>query len=375
MLTFKKRKYLFIFLLPYFCTLAAIHTQNSCFFSPPDVHSSFQHNTNTALALSFTALICINNAHSSYSHTHRERLIEEIKKDRGRQRRERGEIDRADLQPLSCPQKGCLFRGNDTCCRGGNDLLGPRVRSSLAPRPLHSALFLSSNTTRACMHAPSPHPSHLLFLLHHPFLPFIFSALHPSLVCHGRSAANPSRVGAGRAVRACVGVCVDVCVNDWICESESCLRCCGPQRRPNCARVHLVFACKLLYTNTHIHTRFLALSPLINSVTGACVFVHDTTEVHQPCLPRALLTDCWTIAGYKGAHHAGIQTYDEISNHVVEECVCVGACLHTHTHSCTPNRTVAVFNWRSPTESLWSAGSNKAALQTACCFIYIIHLL
>lgn len=111
------------------------------------------------------------------------------------------------------------------------------------------------------------------------------------------------------------------------------MRCCGPQRRPNCARVHLVFACKLLYTNTHIHTRFLALSPLINSVTGACVFVHDTTEVHQPCLPRALLTDCWTIAGYKGAHHAGIQTYDEISNHVVEECVCVGACLHTHTHT------------------------------------------
>lgn len=105
-----------------------------------------------------------------------------------------------------------MFRGNDTCCRGGNDLLGPRVRSSLAPRPLHSALFLSSNTTRECMHAPSPHPSHLLFLLHHPFLPFIFSALHPSLFCHGRSAANPSRVGAGRGVRACVGVCVDVCV-------------------------------------------------------------------------------------------------------------------------------------------------------------------
>lgn len=40
------------------------------------------------------------------------------------------------------------------------------------------------------------------------FLPFIFSALHPSLVCHGRSAANPSRVGARRAVRACVCVCI-----------------------------------------------------------------------------------------------------------------------------------------------------------------------
>lgn len=35
------------------------------------------------------------------------------------------EIDRAGLQPLSCPQMGCLFTGNDMCCGGGNDLLGP----------------------------------------------------------------------------------------------------------------------------------------------------------------------------------------------------------------------------------------------------------
>lgn len=46
------------------------------------------------------------------------------KRNEGEARRER-EIDKASLRPLICPQKSCLFRGNDTCGPGGNDQLGP----------------------------------------------------------------------------------------------------------------------------------------------------------------------------------------------------------------------------------------------------------
>lgn len=54
-------------------------------------------------------------------HAHKD--AHEHKEERGRG--EEREIDKAGLRPLICPQKSCLFRGNDTCGRGGNDQLGP----------------------------------------------------------------------------------------------------------------------------------------------------------------------------------------------------------------------------------------------------------
>ena len=100
-----------------------------------------------------------------------------------------------------------------------------------------------------------------------------------------------------------------------------------------------MFACKLSLSLSHTHTPFLAFSPLINSVAGVCVCVCSVCVCVTPrkwigpCLsPRALLTDRWTMAGCKEPHHAGIETYDEISNYGAGECVCVGA-SHTHTHT------------------------------------------
>lgn len=216
----------------------------------------------------------------------------------------------------------------------------PRIRSSLAPGPLHSALF--SPLTRPPTHKHTHTP-----LL--PFLPFIFSAPHPSLVCHGRGAANPSRVGARRAVRACVCVCV--CVYVWMTEHVS-LSCvcvsksrCNTHWTPSCAReFHFMQAC------AHTRTPSLAPSPLINSVTGVCVcvFVRDTQQVDWLYFPRALLTDHWTMASRKEPHHAGIETYDEIWNYVVERRLRVGGPSRKHTHSFmhsnTPNWTVATFH-------------------------------
>lgn len=65
---------------------------------------------------------------------------------------------------------------------------------------------------------PCSTPSHTPARTHAPSLysplTFIFSALHPSLVCHGGSAANPSQVGAGRTVgaRACAFLSAPVCL-------------------------------------------------------------------------------------------------------------------------------------------------------------------
>ena len=190
------------------------------------------------------------------------------------------------------------------------------------------------------MHTHNPPPA--------PFLPFIFSALHPSLVCHGRSAANPSRVGARRATRACVWVCVCVCVcekmNMWA--SAVFVHQSTTVAHPAvCASPFYVCMQASPPPHTHTHTPFLAFSPLINSVAGecvcvcVCVCVCDTKEVDWP-LP---FPPC---SADRSLDHGGLQRATPRWDRDLwwniklwSRGVCLrGGLAHTHTHTHTHMR-------------------------------------
>lgn len=134
-------------------------------------------------------------------HTPPHRLTEETTEDTRRQeRRERLTGQAFSLSPVHrravCLEEMTRAAEEEMICLAPCKILPGTENTSL------SSFFSSNSHTHTLRFFPS-------------FLPFIFSALHPSLVCHGGSAANPSRVRAVRPVRVCA------CAwTTWICEGE-----------------------------------------------------------------------------------------------------------------------------------------------------------